>query len=491
MKAKIKYIIIIAVVALILGGAVVALTLTAPKEEETEDTSSASNPSETSLIFDKNPEDIAAVTITNEYGSYKIERTGQEGAYTWMPTDYLNAPVDMSVVDDICQKSATLTAQKTVVEDAPDLSIYGLKEPAAEYKVEFTDSSNTVCEVLVGNAVPGSSTTRYMCLKGENTVYTVKNTDISFSLNDKRNCVNKTVYTAYVSDNAEDTTNYSRINKMTVSRKDIDYDIVIEYDTRLDDPNLVVSNSSQYRITSPVVLDLNPDTCTGVTEGVFGLTASDFELIQPSEEDMAAYGFDDPTAVIDMDIVGGAFKMTVGNPVINEDGKQTGYYAYVDGIDVIYIFDTASLPWVTFMPLDITTSMITSNYIYGLTSMDITGTAVEAHFTMTGSSADDFVVKLSDGTEADLDAFKTFYQFILKAPAEQLCFDRVSGEPYIRIEITSGSNTDVLEFYTAENRRTVICLNGNPSFTCKTAYAERLAENVDSFLNGKDIILTW
>ena len=80
MKAKIKYIIIIAVVALILGGAVVALTLTAPKEEETEDTSSASNPSETSLIFDKNPEDIAAVTITNEYGSYKIERTGQEGA---------------------------------------------------------------------------------------------------------------------------------------------------------------------------------------------------------------------------------------------------------------------------------------------------------------------------------------------------------------------------------------------------------------------------
>lgn len=491
MKAKIKYIIIIAVVALILGGAVLALKLTAPKEEETEDTSASSAAAETSLIFDKNPEDISTVTIANEYGSYKVEREGTAENYIWTVPDYINAPVDGTVIDNILQKAATLTAQKTVVENAPDLSIYGLAKPAAEYKVEFADSAKTVCEVLVGDAVPGSSTTRYMCLKGESKVYTVKNSDIDFSLDDKRNCVNKTVYTAYTSNDANDTTNYQKINKMTVSRKDIDYDIVIEYDTRLDDPDLVISNSSQYRMTSPVVLDLNPDTCTGVTEGVFGLTASDFELIQPTEEDMTSYGFDDPTAVIDMDIVGGAFRMTVGNPVIGEDGKQTGYYAYADGIDVIYIFDTASLPWVTFMPLDITTSMITSNYIYGITSMDITGTATEAHFTMTGSSADDFAVKLSDGTEADVDAFKTFYQFILKAPAEQLCFDEVSGEPYIRIDITSGSNTDVLEFYPAENRRTVICLNGKPSFTCKTAYAERLAENVDSFLNGKDIIITW
>lgn len=491
MKAKIKYIIIIAIVAVILGGAVLALKLTAPKEEETEDTTSASSETETSLLFDKNPEDITSVTITNEYGSYKVERVGNDENYVWTVQDYINAPIDGTVIDNILQKSATLTAQKTVAENAPDLSIYGLAEPAAEYRVEFADSANTVCDILVGSTVPGSTSTRYMCLKGENTVYTVKNSDVNFSFNDERTCVNKTVYTAYTSDNEEDTTDYSRINKMTVSRKDIDYDIVIEYDKRVEDPNLVISNASQYRITSPVVLDLNPDTCTDVIQGVFGLTASDFELLQPTEEDMTSYGFDDPFAVIDMDIVGGAFKMTVGNPVINEDGKQTGYYVYVDGIDVIYIFDTASLPWVTFMPLDITTSMITSNYIYGLTSIDITGTAAEAHFTMTGSSADDFSIKTSDGTEVDLAAFKNFYQFILKAPAEQLCFDEVSGDPYIRIEISFAGGSDVLEFYPTENRRTIICLNGKPSFTCKTAYAERLAENVDSFLDGKDIITTW
>jgi hypothetical protein len=183
--------------------------------------------------------------------------------------------------------------------------------------------------------------------------------------------------------------------------------------------------------------------------------------------------------------------MTVGSPYTDEDGNQTGYYAMVDGIDVVYIFDTASLPWVTFMPLDITTSMITSNYIYGVTALDVTGTEVEAHFTMTGSSDDDYVITDEDGTELDKDTFKTLYQFILKAPAEQLSFDEVSGDPYVKIDIVTDDNTDTLEFYPIENRRTVIVLNGRVSFTCKTAYAERLVQNVEAFLSGGDIISNW
>ncbi|MCD7730718.1 MAG: DUF4340 domain-containing protein [Oscillospiraceae bacterium] len=489
MKSRIRLIIIIAAVAVILGGVALALVLTIPEEEESEDTST-SEETESSLLFDKNPEDIDTVTITNEYGSYRVERIGEDGDYAWTVFDYIFAPIDGTVINGILTNSATLTAQKTVVEDAPDLSIYGLSDPAAEYKVEFDDSSETVYEVVIGDVVPGSTSTRYMCFKGENTVYTVKNSAVSFSLNDKRECVNKTVYTAYTSTDSEDTTDYTKINRLTVSRSDIDYDIVIEYDTRLDDEDAIVSNSSQYRMTSPVVLDLNPDTSSAVTGDMFGLTASDFAVIEPTEDELAEYGFDEPSGVIDADIVGGEFKLTVGNAVTDENGTQTGWYAMAEGINVIYIFDTASLPWMTFMPLDITTTMITSNYIYSITSLDVTGTAAEAHFTMTGSSDDDFAVT-SDGEEIDKEAFKVFYQFILKAPSEQLCFDEVSGEPYIKVEITTESGSDTLEFYTAENRRTVICLNGAPSFTCKTAYVERLAENTAKLLSGEDLITTW
>ena len=114
---------------------------------------------------------------------------------------------------------------------------------------------------------------------------------------------------------------------------------------------------------------------------VFGLSASDFAVLNPTEEDLTEYGFDVPFADIYMDIAGGDFHMQVGNKYYDEDGKHTGYYAVVDDIDIIYIFNNESLPWVNFLPLDITTTMITSNYIYGMSALDMIGTNANAHFT--------------------------------------------------------------------------------------------------------------
>ena len=218
-------------------------------------------------------------------------------------------------------------------------------------------------------------------------------------------------------------------------------------------------------------------------------SADSFALLNPTEEDLEEYGFSDPTAIITMNIVGGDFRMLVGDPYNDEDGNQAGYYAIVEGYEVVYMFSNSKLPWVSFMPLDITTTMITSNYIYGVSSIDITGNA-EAHFTMTGSEASDFAVKLN-GNDVDSDSFKTLYQFILRAPAEQLCFDDVSGEPALTIAIKSASGNDTIEFYPTENRRTIIRLNGVTSFTCKTAYLDRLIENIGKFENGEDLITNW
>lgn len=488
MKSKIKFIVIIAVVVLLLGGAAIALTLTKPADEgETEAETEAASTS--MLLYDKNPKDIDTVTIKNATSEYKVERVGNGDAAMWTVFDYLTVPVDGNVIDTILKNSATVTAQEVANENAADLSIYGLDKPRAEVKVEFTDSSSTVKELLIGNVTPTSSKS-YMCFKGESKVYTVFNTAVSCFVEDKSQCVNKTLYTAYTSTDTNDTTDYNRINKMTIKRKDLDYDIVIEYDKRLDNPDIVVSNSSSYRMTAPVTLDLNPDKSTDITNDMFGLTASSFEVLNPTAEDKTKYGFDDPTAVIDMDIVGGKFSMTVGNEYTDEESGQSGYYVIADGIDVIYIVSTDSLPWVTFKPLDITTLMITSNYIYGVSSLNFESKDNNASFTMTGSEEADYAVKL-DGADVDKDSFKTLYQFILKAPAEQLCFDEVSGEPTAKITIKSASGNDTIEFYNVANRRSVIKLNGKSSFSCKTAYVERLIENVAHFKNGETLIMTW
>lgn len=484
MKSKIKFIIIIGIVLVLLIGAAVALKLTAPEEEEQEETETEVT---SSLLFDKNPEDIDTLTIKNETSEYKVERVGKDGNYMWTVFEYLYAPIDENMINTLLQNSATLTAQQTVDENAPDLSIYGLDAPTVEYTVEFADSDKTVKDICIGNSVPGSSKL-YMCFKGENTVYTVNSSDVSCFMRDKTNCVNKTVYTAKTAASEDDTTDYTRINKIAISRKDIDYDIVIEYDTRQEeDSDAIIANSSSHRLTSPVTLDLNPEKSNDVTSKVFGLTADSFAVLNPTDEQKAEYGFDDPYAVFDFDIAGESFTLTVGSEFTDENyGKSR--YVMASGIDVIYCFAETSLPWLTVMPLDITTTMITGNYIYGVTTIDFTGSET-AHFDLSGGS-DEFAVKM-DGEDVDAEKFKKFYQFILRTPAEQLCFDEPEGEPALTVAIKSETGDDTLEFFPSSDRRTIIRFNGVTSFSCKTAYLDRLTDNLVRFKNGEDIIENW
>lgn len=484
MKSKIKFIIIIGIVLVLLIGAAAVLKLTAPEEEEQEETEAEVT---SSLLFDKNPEDIEALTIKNETSEYKVERVGKDGNYMWTVFEYIYAPIDGSFINTLLQNAATMTAQQTVGENAPDLSIYGLDAPTAEYTVEFADSGKTVKNICIGNSVPGSNRL-YMCFKGENTVYTVNSSDVSCFMRDKTACVNKTVYTARTAASEDDTTDYTRINRIAVSRKDIDYDIVIEYDTRQDeDSDAIIANSSSHRLTSPVTLDLNPEKSNDVTSKVFGLTADSFAVIAPTDEQKAEYGLDDPYAVFDFDIAGESFTLTVGNEFTDENyGKSR--YAMASGIDVIYCFAETSLPWLTVMPLDITTTMITGNYIYGVTTVDFTGSQT-AHFDLSGGS-EDFAVKM-DGEAVDAERFKKFYQFILRTPAEQLCFDEPEGEPALTVAIKSETGDDTLEFFPSSDRRTIIRFNGVTSFSCKTAYLDRLTDNLVRFGNGEDIIENW
>lgn len=490
MKGNIKLIIVFGIIVVLLAAAVVFMSISDKKESNETDTETDSAVSEqtTKLLYDKNPADISKLTITNSTGSYEVTRFGEGDAAVWGVEELLSVPVNSSAINTFIEKAATMTVQQTVVEDAPDLSIYGLNNPAASVKVQFTDSANTVKELCIGNTTPASSTKTYFCFSGEKTVYTVNTSDVSCFLTDKYDCINKVVYTAFTPSNAEDTTDYTRINKMVISRKDLDYDIEIEYDKRLDDPDTMAGNSSYHIMTSPVKLDLNPDKSADVTGLVFGLTAASVEVINPTDEQMAEYGLSDPYADIFMDISGGDFHMIVGS----QTPDKTGRYCYAQDIDIIYVFDNASLPWVTIMPLDITSTIITFNYVYSLKSLDVIGGDVSAHFTMSGTEDKDFAVQVN-GNDIDKDLFKNFYQYILRAPAEELYLEDIitEQEPSLVITINAENNTDELRFISIENRRTVIVVNGKPSFTCKTSYVDRLFENLRLIENGEDIITSW
>ncbi len=487
MKKNIRLIIIICAVVLLLGGAAIALALTAP-EDETEETEEEIK---TSLLYDKAPKDLVRLTIENEKDSYEIFRVGESESPVFAVEELVNLPMSGTVMTRLIENAVSLTAQQTVTENPEDISIYGLDAPSAVFTAEFSDSAKTVKKVSVGNLTP-DGTKRYLMIDGDTKVYTVYNNAVSGFLEDKYSLISKTVYSARTAKDENDTTDYTRINKLTISRADIDYDIVIKYDVRLDDEDVMVANSSNYVMSEPIFRDLNPEKSSEITDGIFGLTASDIAVLNPESSDFDALGISSPAAEITVEVNGGdVFRMKVGNDFINEDGKKTGRYVYVEGINIIYIFDNSSLPWLTLSPLDIVTTMYTSNYVYDLEKLEIAAEERTLSFDISGSDADDFAVKLN-GSDTDADRFKTFYQFILRAPSDELYFEDVDTEPEVTVEIrTQKGKTDLIEFIPIGNRQAAVRLNGKTVYKCAQTYVDRLEENLELYENGEEIITNW
>lgn len=487
MKKNIKLIIIICIAAAVLAGAVVALVMTAPEKEPEEKEEEI----KTSLLYDKAPADLAKVTIENAEDKYEVLRIGEGDEAKWTVMDIIDLPLSGTVMSKILNGASSVTAQQTVAENAGDISIYGLDKPSATVTAEFSDSAKTVKKLIIGNLTP-EETKRYIMVEGDPKVYTVYNTAVSCFFEDKYALVNKTIYSVRAAADENDTTDYTRINKMTISRADLDYDVVIEYDVRLDDEDAMVANSSNYVMSEPVFRDLNPEKSSNITDGIFGLTASDLAVVNPVESDLEALGINSPAAEVTAEINGGdVLRFKIGNEYINEDGKKAGRYVYAEGINIVYIFSEGSLPWLTFSPLDIVTTMYTNNYVYDLEAVEITAGEKKLDFELSGAGADDFAVKLN-GKDTDADRFKTLYQYILRAPSTELYFEETSAEPSLSVNIrTKDGKNDLLEFVPDKNRQVIVRLNGESVYKCAQAYVDRFIGNLELYENGEEIITNW
>ncbi|MBP1546402.1 MAG: DUF4340 domain-containing protein [Oscillospiraceae bacterium] len=484
MKSNVKLLIIGAAVIVILAAAVILLTVGGGEEtgEPVSSETTASTEPLSRLLYDKDPSVIENIHVSNETGEYDIVKYNDS---SWFVSDFIGLPHSAAALQDICGSAASFTSQQVVTENAEDMSVYGLDKPLAEVTVSFGSETK---ELLIGNETPSAGLS-YAAFKGENTVYTVNTSDVDVFMNDRFHFLARTVYTARQPADENDTTNYTKIEKLTISRDDIDYDIVLEYDVRQDDADAIYGNSSSHIMTDPVRLDLNPDKSYDLINGVFNLTATEIAVAAPTEEIIAQYGLDDPYCTVSYEITGGDFRLNIGNEYVDENGKALGRYCMADGIDILYMFDYSIIPWVKVMPLDISMSMITSTYIYTIDTITVETAEGTNEFRLSGGQ-EDFKVECDDSDVTE-EGFKDFYQYILRAPAEELYLDECTDPADITITISHEYGEDKLEFINSSDRKTVIRLNGRPSFKCRTSYVNRLMENVGYLLDGEKIVTTW
>lgn len=473
----------------VLGAATLALVLTQPKD----DTANSGTSSDTSVsITDYETDDISTLTVTNESGEYTINRLGKE---KWGIDSIPEALANSSSYSNAMSSAGGMSAKQVVEENATDLAKYGFDKPTATIKMTFKDNKADDVTCLVGIKYEGENSW-YVKTDKSNTVYLVSNSGVSFAMNDKLSYVNKSTLVASY-DSKNDT-----VNRVRVERKDLEKDIVLdklpeEKEKEFSSTYVAYAMSSHNGILADDELDQK------VVYGLYGISASDVFAVSPTDEQKKQAGLDDPDCTVTMvsneDTV---TKLSIGSAVYNvtkneETGEEiktiTGYYGMLSDKDAIYVFSPDDLPWLTVTPESILYKLFLTPYIYYLDGVTIYDSDRKAYDFKIVGDADNASFSY-DGKEVDAAKFKSFYQYLLSAYAEQIYLDDLTDDNKFIAGITydhreEGKENDAVEFYSSESDRTcIIVVNGDVRYKVRQIYATRLLENLNALLTGGEIV---
>lgn len=500
---KNKQILIFSVIGLaVLGGVAALLLLTAPAPEA-EEPDPAAETEDTSLILtEKSPEDVLSVHVVNPEGDYEIVPSGEtdgDGAALWTVAGLESADLRTSELSAAVTNAAALTARDFVEENA-ELEKYGLAEPKATVTVTFTDGSDYTFRI--GDDVPSSSAAVYFYAENTDTVYTYTRSKLTAFQNDRFGFIETQVMPALDNETGEEVLSFK------LERKDLDEPILIEQLPLPDDPGEL--SVFTYQMVTPYTVYLDLTNGAIFLQSLFGLTAQSAAWYGMEERDYELSGLNDPSVVVTVETTKKTYTLTLGNAVgqevTDENGNVsteiTGIYGMSSEVpDTLFLFDESAIPAVSVRADALISRLFLMPYIYSLkevTYADHLGQEFTLSFEKEkeATETENAVYKhLLNGGETDEQRLKNIYQFIISASGDELYFD--GGEDELLAEIhyiyaDAGRGENIVKFYSSkDDRKVIINVNGKNLFKTKQIYMTRLFENVESYLNGGEIVLTY
>ncbi len=513
--SKNKQILIFSAIGLaVLGGVTAVLLLTAPKDNGGESTASTDNSAvqetagktEELVLSAREETDTESIEITNSGGMYIIERsggTGTDGSILWTIDDISSAPLNSSSLSAAVDNAVNFEAKEYAeeVSDSSELAKYGLDSPKAVVKAKFTDG--TEFTFSIGNDVPNSTTAVYVTSDGKK-VYTAYKSRTDRYLGNVYSFVDLKV-TPDLDQSAEE------IRRITVERSDLEKPIIIEEILSEDEDDVQVFS---YRLVSPysTYADLT-DVPTFLNE-MFGLSAGGCEWVGMEGTDYEIAGLNEPDAIITVETNLRTFSLKIGSAltetVVGDDGSErqvvTGYYGMSSEVPgVLYRFSPGSITALTIDPEKLISRSFLMPYIYSLNNISYSDSEgrnlridVETIKAQNEDEDDIHSFYISGEKVTDEKSVKNLYQYFISAAGEELYFDDDKGEllaeiTYDYIKNENGvEGKDVVRFYSSNSdRKVIVSINGENLFKTRQMYITQLFSNIDNFLNGKDIVLTY
>lgn len=498
MKKNLKIIVFSAIGIAVLAITAIVLSLTAPENEQGESESTTTTADERLNLVATDTARIETVTVTNKNGVYTIGKTEHHDNTEWtiVGEDIDQHLYDQSKFETVIGNAAQMKANSVVEENADDLAQYGLDSPEASFTTSFSDGTEKTIEI---GGINPSGTSLYIKEKGQNTVYTYSNYKLNYFTNyTATSFVLTQVMEAYDSQTAP------VITKLTVKRKDMEKDIVLEALPEPDEDSDSISVYS-HTFTSPFNCYIDFNDGPAYLYGLYGLTALSAEYLEVTDETKEKTGLLEPQCEVAMLVEDTIYRLYIGNAVeetvVDEQtGVETtvvvGYYGMFNQVpDVIYLFDPASLPWVTNPPEDYASEIFLMPYIFDLTNIEYEDAELSLDIRIEGTNENNAFYDNGTNEKVDGDSFKELYQFFVSARGDSFYNADERGEKIATITYhyeNESMEPSVVEFFEGvEDRQVIIAVNGINVYKTKPMYTVRLLENVRAFLNGEEIVLSY
>ncbi len=504
MSKKVRNIIIGLVILVVLGGLLTVLLLT-QRSGDTGTTSSSVYEAEMIKLVEKEQDDITSIKIRNALDSYTISANG-EGGFT-VP-ELGDFPQEAESFDLTVARAAGMSASDEVETTLDNVAKYGLDDPQAEIDVTFSDGSTF--GIYVGDVAP-SDKGYYVQVKGKNSVYIASDNMTSYFLVSRYNYVDPNI------NQYDDTSSAPTVTEMTIERPDLDEPITITKGDPVPEDDPLASVKSEYHLTSPFHSDLDKEAGEAEINSFFTLRADAVVMTAPTDEQLAEYGFDEPSMVITVKASDGStHTLTAGAPIYcNEDPDEVEeghvheieyYYLTYDDKDIVYQITATTLTWMDLNLLDIVSQYVLTPVITDVASIDVTvdGESYTIELTSqtkeaTESGAEDseeLTSAMVNGHAVEgLNNFKDFYQFLIRVSVESLVDEEPTESPRMTItyhyKASLNQEDDVLEFIPYGERKVAVALNGEASFVTRSAYVDRAAENLAKIAQDQEINPNW
>lgn len=497
MKKAVKGIIGLSVALVVLGGGLAALKLTEPENnEESSGSSSEAYGAGEIIIEEKEIAKVEVSSVNDELTIVTTSKKTEESAALYTLEGYQELPVNTSVVGTIPNNARGLTAASIVAEDCTDTGKYGFDEPQATAVIYF--ESGEVTTLLIGDATLSSASETYVMLEGGDTVYTVSSSTVAnYTLT-----VEELISTTILEEPDEE--NYPIVNSVKIERDDLDYDIVLEYDKLNDDENYTGGTSATHIMTEPTIANLAVESSTNITNGLFGLSASEIYCLLPDEADIAEAGLAEPFCKVYISCDdGNDYYFIMSEPFTDENGEKA-HYAMLEGTDIIYTVSAESAQWGTVLPIDITSKIIFGTYVWNIDKLTVNGSGIEdtvfdISLKESSEGKDSFTSADFDaarnGSTFDAERYREFYAFLVKAPAEEFALDTPvpAEKPIVSVTYNDSylKEETTVEFYDYSALTALVVINGESKYFCSKSYAETAAENAKRTETGEAYLETW